>query len=105
MNEGEKAGTDAPARLAAGTITDERAEDIDHAENPRPHPSRMSTPRFSNFSENQERVDIDRTTLDAILEASSKIQDIQKRSTISTLGLAHESYKDKQVRFVVSSGF
>lgn len=49
--------------------------------------------------ETTERVDVDRTTLDAILDVSSRIQDIQKRSrmSMSTLGLAQESYKDKQV--------
>lgn len=46
-----------------------------------------------------ERVEVDRTALNAILDVSSRIQDIQKKSrlSMSTLALAHESYKDKQV--------
>nr|XP_026487863.1 dynein heavy chain 8, axonemal-like [Vanessa tameamea] len=45
-------------------------------------------------------VDIDRTALDAILDVSSRLKDIQKKSKVSmsTLNLAHESYKDKQAK-------
>ncbi|CAH0727356.1 unnamed protein product, partial [Brenthis ino] len=45
-------------------------------------------------------VDIDRTALEAILDVSSRLKDIQKKSRVSmsTLGLAHESYKDKQAK-------
>ncbi|CAB3256562.1 unnamed protein product [Arctia plantaginis] len=47
-----------------------------------------------------ERVEVDRTALNAILDVSSRIQDIQKKSrlSMSTLALAHESYKDKQAK-------
>lgn len=46
-----------------------------------------------------ERVDVDRTALNAILDVSSRLKDIQKKSRVSmsTLALGHESYKDKQV--------
>lgn len=46
-----------------------------------------------------ERVEVDRTALEAILDVSQRLQDIQKKSKVSmsTLALAHESYKDKQV--------
>lgn len=44
-------------------------------------------------------LEIDRTALEAILDVSSRLKDIQKKSklSMSTLNLAHESYKDKQV--------
>lgn len=49
-----------------------------------------------------EILDIDRTALEAILDVSARLKDIQQKSKISmsTLGLAHESYKDKQVNKV-----
>lgn len=51
----------------------------------------------------QEQVEVDRTALEAILDVSSRIQDIQKKSKVSmsTLALAHESYKDKQVNKII----
>lgn len=50
-----------------------------------------------------DRVDVDRTALEAILDVSSRIQSIQKKSKVSmsTLALHHDSYKDKQVNKVV----
>lgn len=47
----------------------------------------------------EDRVIIDRTALEAILDVSSRIQTIQKKSKVSmsTLALGHETYKDKQV--------
>lgn len=58
---------------------------------------KSKSPRRSTM--NQEKVDVDRTALEAILDISSRIQGIQKKSKVSmsTLALAHESYKDKQV--------
>lgn len=49
--------------------------------------------------EEDEILDVDRTALEAILDVSARLKDIQKKSKISmsTLALAHESYKDKQV--------
>lgn len=46
-----------------------------------------------------ERVEVDRTALEAILDVGARLKDIQKKSKVSmsTLALAHESYKDKQV--------
>lgn len=66
---------------------------------------RISSARPSQFNftlpttETAERVDVDRTALEAILDVSSRLYDMQKRSRISmsTLALGHESYKDKQV--------
>ncbi|XP_075973556.1 dynein heavy chain 8, axonemal kl-3 [Anticarsia gemmatalis] len=48
----------------------------------------------------EERVDVDRTALNAILDVSSRIKDIQKKSrlSMSTLALGQESYKDKQAK-------
>ncbi|CAK1540075.1 unnamed protein product [Leptosia nina] len=48
----------------------------------------------------EEILDIDRTALEAILDVSARLKDIQKKSKISmsTLALAHESYKDKQAK-------
>lgn len=47
----------------------------------------------------EEQVIVDRTALEAILDVSSRLKDIQKKSRVSmsTLALAHETYKDKQV--------
>ena len=46
-----------------------------------------------------ELLDVDRSALEAILDVSFRLDDIQKRSRVSmcTLTQAHESYKDKQV--------
>ncbi|KAJ0182474.1 hypothetical protein K1T71_001843 [Dendrolimus kikuchii] len=66
--------------------------------------SRRMLEKMSTYSRaslaGQERVEVDRTALEAILDVSSRIQDIQKKSKISmsTLALAHESYKDKQTK-------
>ncbi|XP_045484350.1 dynein axonemal heavy chain 8 [Pieris rapae] len=50
--------------------------------------------------EADEILDVDRTALEAILDVSARLKDIQKKSKISmsTLALAHESYKDKQAK-------
>ncbi|KAI8438610.1 hypothetical protein MSG28_011048 [Choristoneura fumiferana] len=47
-----------------------------------------------------ERVEVDRTALEAILDVSSRLKDIQKKSklSMSALALGHESYKDKQAK-------
>lgn len=59
---------------------------------------RMSSIRRISFGPG-ERVVIDKTTLEAILDVSSRLKDLQKKSrlSMSMLALAHESYKDKQV--------
>ncbi|XP_049886262.1 dynein axonemal heavy chain 8 [Pectinophora gossypiella] len=46
------------------------------------------------------RVDVDRTALEAILDVSQRLKDIQRKSRLSqgSLALGHESYKDKQAR-------
>lgn len=56
-------------------------------------------PVRSSIVDTGERVDVDRSTLEAILDVSSRIQNIQKKSKVSmsTLAFGHESYKDKQV--------
>ncbi|CAH0592601.1 unnamed protein product [Chrysodeixis includens] len=55
---------------------------------------------MSTLAERTERVDVDRTALEAILDVSSRLYDIQAKSRISmsTLALGHESYKDKQAK-------
>lgn len=62
----------------------------------------MSKRRQSAGPSSDERVEVDRTALEAILDVSQRLQDIQKKSRVSmsTLALAHESYKDKQVNKV-----
>ncbi|PZC81902.1 hypothetical protein B5X24_HaOG211688 [Helicoverpa armigera] len=47
-----------------------------------------------------ERVEVDKAALEAILDLSSRIAGIQRRSrlSMSTLALGHESYKDKQAK-------
>ncbi|KAL0851104.1 hypothetical protein ABMA28_006975, partial [Loxostege sticticalis] len=62
--------------------------------------SRKSTTYKRGDSLSQDRVDVDRTALEAILDVGSRLQDIQKKSKVSmsTLALAHESYKDKQAK-------
>lgn len=67
--------------------------------------SRKSTMyRAAAASLSQVRVDVDRTALEAILDVSSRLQDIQKKSKVSmsTLAFAHDSYKDKQVNKAVN---
>ncbi|XP_060805314.1 dynein axonemal heavy chain 8 [Amyelois transitella] len=48
----------------------------------------------------QELVEVDRTALEAILDAGARLKDIQKKSRVSmsTLALGQESYKDKQAK-------
>lgn len=60
---------------------------------------RSLIPRTSSIPDPLERVVVDRTALEGILDVSSRIQNIQKKSRVSmsTLALGHESYKDKKV--------
>ncbi|XP_047526251.1 dynein axonemal heavy chain 8 [Pieris napi] len=66
--------------------------------------ARRISRKQSIFQANQEAadeiLDVDRTALEAILDVSARLKDIQKKSKISmsTLNLAHESYKDKQAK-------
>ncbi|XP_072937033.1 dynein axonemal heavy chain 8 [Epargyreus clarus] len=55
---------------------------------------------YPTAEEGDDPLDIDRTALEAILDVSSRIQDIQKKSKVSmsTLAFAQESYKDKQAK-------
>lgn len=66
--------------------------------------SRKSVYRPAHSAYSQDRVVVDRTALEAILDVSSRLQDIQKKSKVSmsTLALGHESYKDKQVNKTVN---
>lgn len=61
--------------------------------------SRERRPTLEADDSDEERVVVDRTALEAILDVSSRLKDIQKKSRVSmsTLALGHESYKDKQV--------
>lgn len=49
--------------------------------------------------DNEELLEVDRSALEAILDVSSRLIGIQRRSraSMSTLAQAHESYRDKQV--------
>lgn len=64
--------------------------------------SRKQSMFQTNQEEADEILDVDRTALEAILDVSARLKDIQKKSKISmsTLALGHESYKDKQVNKV-----
>ncbi|KPJ08753.1 Dynein heavy chain 8, axonemal [Papilio machaon] len=62
--------------------------------------SRERRPTVEAEDSDEERVVVDRTALEAILDVSSRLKDIQKKSRVSmsTLALGHESYKDKQAK-------
>ncbi|KPI94920.1 Dynein heavy chain 8, axonemal [Papilio xuthus] len=62
--------------------------------------SRERRPTLEAEDSDEERVVVDRTALEAILDVSSRLKDIQKKSRVSmsTLALGHESYKDKQAK-------
>ncbi|KAJ2947929.1 hypothetical protein O0L34_g9722 [Tuta absoluta] len=49
---------------------------------------------------NPDRVEVDRTALEAILDVGRRLQNVQRKSKTSqgTLVLGHDSYKDKQAR-------
>lgn len=82
---------------AVQELTEEHAEDVAHTyENMDYIARRISILRQEG---DDELVEVDRTALEAILDLGSRLQDIQKKSKVSmsTLALAHESYKDKQV--------
>lgn len=98
----EEPGLDPPADEPGDTVPEERAQDVSQTEL-KPDISRKMSRKQSYFpakpGSSAEIIDVDRTALEAILDVSSRIQDIQKKSRVSmsTLALAHESYKDKQV--------
>lgn len=52
-----------------------------------------------NVSGVEERIEVDRTALEAIINVGSRLNNIQQRSraSLSMMALVHESYKDKQV--------
>lgn len=85
-----------------GAAGDEHADDVDHAaakiEDITRRVSKHQSVLYPTPSD-ADVIDIDRTALEAILDVSSRLQDIQKRSKVSmsTLAFAQESYKDKQV--------
>lgn len=58
----------------------------------------ISSIRRLSFSDG-EPVELDKTALEAILDVSSRLADIQMRSrmSLSALTQGHETYKDKQV--------
>lgn len=55
--------------------------------------------RAGPIPEDDEVVYVDKTALNAILDVSARLKDMQKgknKYSMSTLALGHESYKDKQ---------
>lgn len=109
--EGGDGPSDAPPAEAAegaggeghelGTA-EQHAADVDHTAVKIDEVVRKMSRRQSVYptaDEGDDPLDIDRTALEAILDVSSRIQDIQKKSKVSmsTLAFAQESYKDKQV--------
>lgn len=91
--EGGEAGDDAEKQKAA----DEAAGKIDDI-------TKKMSRKQSMFQKQEqptdtERVEVDRTALEAILDVSSRLKDIQRKSklSMSALALGQESYKDKQV--------
>ncbi|XP_037867099.1 dynein axonemal heavy chain 8 isoform X4 [Bombyx mori] len=85
-------------------ISDEHAEDVAQTaviiNEIETRPSKRDSLFPFSFGDDEERVDVDRTALEAILDVGARLQDIQKKSRVSmsTLALAHESYKDKQAK-------
>ncbi|GBP33368.1 Dynein heavy chain 5, axonemal [Eumeta japonica] len=77
-----------------GSAVAEKADDekeIEEAE-------RRAKPRLPTVYDDSERIEIDRAALEAILDISSRLQDIQEKSkkSLSTVVLVHDTYKDKQ---------
>ncbi|XP_034837309.1 dynein axonemal heavy chain 8 [Maniola hyperantus] len=106
--KGPEKGADEPGDAAPAVSTmaagAERPRDVSfNTDNLEDLSKRMST-KQSNYSvkpgTSSEMIEIDRTALEAILDVRSRIQDIQRKSRVSmsTLNLAHESYKDKQAK-------
>lgn len=112
--EGGEAPSEPPPEAAAEAAPPEDGAegaedaDVDTETTERFDPSRKMSRKSTTYkrgdSLSQDRVDVDRTALEAILDVGSRLQDIQKKSKVSmsTLALAHESYKDKQVNKVVN---
>ncbi|KOB75592.1 Dynein heavy chain 8, axonemal [Operophtera brumata] len=107
MADGGVAEPEAPAAAEgeAAAETDEHAEDVSKtAVTINEITDSLKPSAFSRMSRmvlgDEEIVDVDRTALEAILDVSARIQDIQKKSRISmsALALGQDSYKDKQAR-------
>ncbi|KAJ8735702.1 hypothetical protein PYW07_007322 [Mythimna separata] len=85
-----------PPDLDAAEATDDTDEvgDIGH-----PIATKASSIRRLSFSDG-EAIELDKTTLEAILDVSSRLADIQMRSRLSMSALTqgHETYKDKQAK-------
>ncbi|XP_052742928.1 dynein axonemal heavy chain 8 [Bicyclus anynana] len=93
-------GQSQPAESAASHKEDEHTEDVAHTAENISRTSRKHSVYPAKEGTSTQIIDIDRTALEAILDVSSRIQEIQKKSKVSmsTLALAHESYKDKQAK-------
>ncbi|CAH2050501.1 unnamed protein product, partial [Iphiclides podalirius] len=82
---------------------EQRADDVEHTavkiDEVVKKVSGDEKPQMQDSDMDEEQVIVDRTALEAILDVNSRLRDIQKKSRVSmsTLALAHESYKDKQV--------
>lgn len=102
--EKTKEGNISTENLNASGDAEQQADDVEHTavkidEVMRDISKENEYGRMQTNEMDEEQVIVDRSTLEAILDVSSRLKDIQKKSRVSmsTLALAHETYKDKQV--------
>ncbi|CAH0695351.1 unnamed protein product [Spodoptera exigua] len=64
-----------------------------------PETNESSGSKSEDHQHNEERVEVDRTALESILHASSRLQNLVQRNkvSLSAINYGHQSYKDKQV--------
>ncbi|KAH9641787.1 hypothetical protein HF086_003913 [Spodoptera exigua] len=65
-----------------------------------PETNESSGSKSEDHQHNEERVEVDRTALESILHASSRLQNLVQRNkvSLSAINYGHQSYKDKQVK-------
>ncbi|VVC98542.1 unnamed protein product [Leptidea sinapis] len=100
----DEAGGPAPPGVEITEAEDEeKAANVAHAAGKIDEISKRMSRKESAYHptiDDEDVLNIDRTALEAILDVSSRITDIQKKSKISmsTLVLAHDTYKEKQAK-------
>ncbi|XP_061708954.1 dynein axonemal heavy chain 8 [Cydia pomonella] len=100
----EAGGAEAPPAEAPETSDEkQRQEDIEKTAEKiesLTHIAHRKASMFPQTQATQERVEVDRTALEAILDVGSRLKDIQKKSKVSmsALALGQESYKEKQAK-------
>lgn len=61
------------------------------------HPKTLHSDNIRQTFGDADHVEVDRTNLEAILDVANRLKTRKSRKSMSTLALASESYKDKQV--------